>query len=701
MPSTTPTEYSIRYRFINNDNQKTTGGATGQKTSVNRTEFTVSGDTSITIGKVTRIVYKHYHTSTGTCTWNLYGKLVLPNRTISSDTVSVRISKSINLFTNTFLENLPTPEEMANWTSIQTWSAGNDRSSAELYWRAYADGNPDGGPLDMYVYFYDAGDLVDGADPPTISGVSFTDAESHDGLQLFGNYVQGLSLPVATASYQLDPEYPYLSATHTFQLFDSSGVLIQQIAQEDNGIFNLNAISGYGTYSWTYTILDTAGNSVSTNGTFNVLPYTTPSITGLSIERYEVQIDDEGHYIYVASDDGVLVRFSLRYQIQSIANNNAWSLVLKYTPDSGNASTINVDSGTDGTIITRTDDRTILGQTIIDSGTPWDFEFILTDTYSTVSASGSVSEAGAYFNVEATGVSVGMRSTSDENNKKFEVAEGYKSEFNDDVNVSGATALVGGVNNFGGSIQCGVTSTITVSASNYKDTEILFGKPFAYIPIVMACFYTNSTNGTFGRCSCAVVSGSVTTTGFVIRVFNGDSAVREPRVNWIAIGLSTSDPGSGGVELIERPAAAMTSNSSQNCVVTRSSVYSSSYEGYRAFNNDLSSSWACATSDTTPWIAIQMDIALKNISVSIYSRSDSSNIENPLGGQIMGSNDGATWVEIGTFSGWSSTDHGVLLGTITCNNETAYQYVRINITERRSGGPYVAIGNISIRGIYE
>lgn len=75
-------------------------------------------------------------------------------------------------------------------------------------------------------------------------------------------------------------------------------------------------------------------------------------------------------------------------------------------------------------------------------------------------------------------------------------------------------------------------------SGDYTDAAVTF--PAAFLegttPTVIVGFSTESTAGTFGRCSCAVVKGSETNTGFTLRFFNGDSSNRNPDFDWIAIG---------------------------------------------------------------------------------------------------------------------------------------------------------------------
>lgn len=72
------------------------------------------------------------------------------------------------------------------------------------------------------------------------------------------------------------------------------------------------------------------------------------------------------------------------------------------------------------------------------------------------------------------------------------------------------------------------------AASAYKDKSVSFGMTYSSAPNVIVGLQSDSTAGTFGRCS--VSAHSVTTTGFTLRFFNGDSSNRNPSFYWIAIG---------------------------------------------------------------------------------------------------------------------------------------------------------------------
>lgn len=86
----------------------------------------------------------------------------------------------------------------------------------------------------------------------------------------------------------------------------------------------------------------------------------------------------------------------------------------------------------------------------------------------------------------------------------------------------------------GRTIETGHISGSSVSANSYVDYPVTFTKRFVTTPIVIPTFQSTSTAGAFGRCTLGVVS--VTTTGCVIRVFNGDTSGRAPNIDYVAIG---------------------------------------------------------------------------------------------------------------------------------------------------------------------
>lgn len=325
------------------------------------------------------------------------------------------------------------------------------------------------------------------------------------------------------------------------------------------------------------------------------------------------------------------------------------------------------------------------------NGSDWYFMLVVSNGYESNSATCSIPRAFA--NLHLSGCSTGGAcfggfSTSTENNPKL---ESYYP-----VYLYGGIAKVGGSSDLLPSlgIQTGSSTAQSVASSGSATVSVTFPKPYTAAPVVVANIVSTSTSYYLGRCN--VVIESVDATGFTARIANGGSGTLSIGFNWAAFGNLAAE---GTPITVTRPQGAMTSNSSLSCEASASSTYSSSYPAWRAFDASAATSWASSASESAPWIQLKMDVALTNIQVSVYSRSQNASAgnHNPTAGTVQGSNDGSTWTQIGTYSGWTAKNDGTLLGTIACGNATAYKYVRLNITSR-AGSEYAAIGYISIRG---
>lgn len=151
-------EYCLTYTYTGRSNESTNNATP----IVDKSKFSLTGDTDKRIGRITKIVYGHYHTSTNPpATWELKGRLHFSDGSyIDSDIVSHKFSGDIYCYTNTFTENLPSQSRFDTWTKIETVKV-NTISGAELYWRALSSY-----PMTVKVYFVDAGFVhygVDGA----------------------------------------------------------------------------------------------------------------------------------------------------------------------------------------------------------------------------------------------------------------------------------------------------------------------------------------------------------------------------------------------------------------------------------------------------------------------------------------------------------------------------------------------------------
>ena len=147
------------------------------------------------------------------------------------------------------------------------------------------------------------------------------------------------------------------------------------------------------------------------------------------------------------------------------------------------------------------------------------------------------------------------------------------------------------------------------------------------------------------------------------------------------------------------PETAMTSNSSANCVASASSQYGSDYAAWHAFDKAYSNArgWLSKTSDTSPWLQLQIPIALYNIQIEIRNRTTSS-VKGPIAGSVLGSNNGSTWTTLKSFSNFDGSTSGGVSGTISCvNTSTAYKYIRVTFSDW-SGSDSVSVGEMYISG---
>lgn len=186
------TEYTITYTYTGQSN-------TSGTRSVAFSKFKASGDTTRTIGQITSIQYIHYHSSDTPMTWNLKGRLVFADgTTIKSPNIGIHISGTVVKYTHTFT-TLPTAEQFATLTSVQTLdSQGKTTSggySSKLYWRADSDE-----PMRLIVKFIE--------EPPV------TYAPNVDTFKLVRCNANGVS----------DEEGQYIATTLKLSIGDSAGL---------------------------------------------------------------------------------------------------------------------------------------------------------------------------------------------------------------------------------------------------------------------------------------------------------------------------------------------------------------------------------------------------------------------------------------------------------------------------------------------
>lgn len=507
--------------------------------------------------------------------------------------------------------------------------------------------------------------------------------------------------------------------------------------------FHVGVLPFSGTFDeWEFSVSDNKG-IVSDYfwRDFVVHPYTSPVLRTSSdkplVERYSTGVDTAGNEVVKADDAGNYLRTSFVAEIGYIRGGNAWTITRAYAEygnalpngntvlSDGDAAIIAVnETGEEG------DENLIFPRTIIfDDKKKYTVRLALRDCFEEVVLIADVDKAGGYFNIEKFGVAAGMRTTATEQDKKFESAypfypyAGIKrcdnavyevplvlDSSNKFIRASDASPLhllvYGNVVHLIGEVT--PAAAISGSVTEYAITIL----PNAYAPKYPVAMLCQGGAATLWLLK-AYPADDETFPGLVTfsRYRNGSSyascaaGTQLPFfASWMVGGVSVeedpNEPEEDNEPRVVRPAAAMTGYNSQGCVVTYSTEYNDTYAAWRAFDKSYSDRRGWATDDGTPegWIQLQMDVALKKISVTIINRT----FEYPSGpenGVIYGSNDGEEWQSIGTFGGRDG-ETSALKTVHECNNdEIAYRYVRVNVSRNNNSDRYVAVGEIIIEGV--
>lgn len=274
---------------------------------------------------------------------------------------------------------------------------------------------------------------------PVISNMAASDLYGvvHDGntpYQYFGGFVQNKSLPKFQIDFATDAQDSKLTATHKLTI--SGGDIPEPLEfaadtspGETQIAFEIPAfVHAAENAQCVYTITDSVGMESSHTITFPIYAYASPRITGFNVQRYITELTAEGSED-ILSDFGTHVWITLGGIATSIALKNSWTLKLLSGisgEDAREETTVN--DGSDGTSFAYVNDKNIYSAKVEETIT-YEFTAVLSDLFETARMTVLVLKAGGFMDVEKTGVAIGMRSTSDEANKKFEVAKDYISHF--------------------------------------------------------------------------------------------------------------------------------------------------------------------------------------------------------------------------------------------------------------------------------
>ena len=139
----------------------------------------------------------------------------------------------------------------------------------------------------------------------------------------------------------------------------------------------------------------------------------------------------------------------------------------------------------------------------------------------------------------------------------------------------------------------------------------------------------------------------------------------------------------------------MTSNTTPSGVCRASSIYSDTYQAYKAFGQEISvDGWAPQNNKTvgewveyesvTPITALKIDIATRNASISAP----------PTKVEILGSNNGSDYTSLGYLN--MPLEGANVTYRFSVPNPEPYKIYRVKIVESNNGVTYAAIGCINI-----
>lgn len=567
---------------------------------------------------------------------------------------------------------------------------------------------------------------------PVVNAVTVNDTTEAFGY--FGGAVEGKSNLSFDVDVTLDPLDDSLSIQSAIFVAGTNRRNIDS-SKINGNVITLGALDFNGTFeNWTLVVNDSKGEVGSyAGGALTVFPYEppkliTPTDTDLA-ERYSTSLDDGGGEVVSLDDAGIYLWANFSATIAEINGKNAWTITRSYAERGyklGDEAV--VMSSTDGGSFGAVQDQNIWPRSIeFAANKRYTVRLVLKDYFEEVVLQFDVDKAGGYFNIEKNGVAVGMRTTATEQEKKFESAYPFypyagikrcdNAVYEVPLTLDGAgkfqlysdtsplkLMVYGNIVHLIGEVT--PTAAIAGSTTEYAITTL----PPAYAPKHPVTALCQASSAAIWMLR-AYPSDHEAYPGFVIfsRHRNGSSYASCAAGNWLPffaswmVGGTTVEDDSGDAEDTEvrivRPAAAMSGYSSQNCVVSASSEYNqTTYAAWRAFNKTYGDQygWATARGTLEGWIQLQMDVALKKISVTIINRTYTYN-DGPEAGVIYGSEDGVEWTSIGTFNGRDGATNG--LKTVhECNNdEIAYRYVRINVS--RTSDVLVSIGEIIIEGV--
>ena len=460
------------------------------------------------------------------------------------------------------------------------------------------------------------------------------------------------------------------------------------------------AISGSGDVTYRYTVTDSRGLTTTGTGTLVVLPWDVPQIGKFAIQRVTaLNVPDIGGTYGRATVQaavspltvGGAAQNTLSYQVhyRQIGSTGDWTATDAVAASGQSVDTSAVlESG--GAQIDSFGD--LLG---------YEFRLMVTDRFgaSTAFAEMPTKDVMLHIRRSAKSVAIGMESTGTAGHPMFEVAPDAR--FYGDVQ-------------FGGSV-----SGLPATTTEYTTAEVDTGDTWIDGKPIYRFVYSRSglLNRRVEYILCAIpdidtilrIDGSYLATGswkkalnyyraddnFATLEITDTGGLKHYSYNDDVYGITAMVEYTKTTDVATRYVVpCLTADSSQGCVASASTVINANFPAWQAFNGRTDNHWASSASDTNRWIQIQMPHRLKDMVVMLTNNSYAT--DSVVSGKFLGSNDGSSWAEIGSFSGRPTT---VFICTKhVLHNTTGYSYLRVAVTEQASATNASGIADIRIEG---
>ncbi|MDK8188848.1 hypothetical protein QP794_01960 [Paenibacillus sp. UMB7766-LJ446] len=152
------------------------------------------------------------------------------------------------------------------------------------------------------------------------------------------------------------------------------------------------------------------------------------------------------------------------------------------------------------------------------------------------------------------------------------------------------------------------------------------------------------------------------------------------------------------IESIENAIPVMTSNTTPSGIASASSINSTSFDAYQAFNGIQDERYAWASLTPVSWLQYQFPQKKIIYKYSLSMRTNSTYYatgEPPKTWTFEGSNDGANWTILDTQSNNTTLARGVI-EEYRISNSKAYTHYRVNISENQGNATITVIAELKM-----